>query len=47
MKFEDVFRGVMSLPAGVNAGRSKNFDQWGRQKCTAYGEVGLNVGGGM
>ena len=28
-KFEDVFRGVMSSPAGVNAGRSKNFDHVG------------------
>ena len=29
MKFEDVFRGVMSSPAGINAGRSKHFDHVG------------------
>ena len=29
MMFEDVFRGVVSLPAGVNACRSKNFDHVG------------------
>ena len=26
MKFEDVVRGVVSSPAGINACRSKNFD---------------------
>ena len=29
MKFEDVVRGVVSSPAGVNACRSKNFDHVG------------------
>ena len=29
MEFEDVFRGVMSSPAGVDAGPSKNFDHVG------------------
>ena len=30
------------MPAAV-----RTLIMWGRQKYTAYGEVGLNVGGGM
>ena len=38
MKFEDVFRGVMPSPAGVNACLSKNFDHVGEAEvCSVRG----------
>ena len=45
MKFEDVFWGVVSSTARVNTCSSKNFNHVG--DAEVYGEVGLNVGGGM
>ena len=38
MKFEDVFRGLMPSPAGVNACLSKNFDHVGEAEvCSVRG----------
>ena len=46
VKFEDVVRGVVSSPAGINACRSKDFDHVGEAEIHSVRRSRSQCGGG-